>query len=147
MGEPLSASTPPAGVPATSAPHLGGRPLPGGPSPASLGGRLPSAPSPGAPPHRGPSRRTSGRLLLSGTPVSTGTTPSPPSPSFELRLHRAVSSPSMRPARQHVRLTRATETTGFPAILVDLLTRLGYRWYPEYTVFEDFREYNPMQTS
>ncbi len=51
----------------------------------------------------------------------------------------------MRPARQHVRLTQATETTGFPAILVDLLTRLGYRWYPEYTVFEDFREYNQYQ--
>ncbi|KAI5017303.1 hypothetical protein ZWY2020_042191, partial [Hordeum vulgare] len=37
------------------------------------------------------------------------------------------------------------ETTGFPVILVDLWTRLGYRWYPEYTVYEDFREFNQYQ--
>jgi hypothetical protein len=34
------------------------------------------------------------------------------------------------------------DATGFPSILVDLLTRLGYRWYPEYTVYEDYREFN-----
>ncbi|KAI5013045.1 hypothetical protein ZWY2020_027999, partial [Hordeum vulgare] len=34
---------------------------------------------------------------------------------------------------------------GLPAILVDLLTRLGYHWYPKYTVYEDFREYNQYQ--
>ncbi|KAI4991401.1 hypothetical protein ZWY2020_039772, partial [Hordeum vulgare] len=39
----------------------------------------------------------------------------------------------------------AIETTGFPAILVDLMTRLGYRWYPEYTVYTDFHEYNQYQ--
>jgi hypothetical protein len=32
----------------------------------------------------------------------------------------------------------AVDATGFPAILVDLLTRLGYHWYPEYTVYEDY---------
>ena len=50
-----------------------------------------------------------------------------------------------RPARQVVRLTVASDATGFPAILVDLLTRLGYRWCPEYTVYEDFREFNQEQ--
>ncbi|KAI5021624.1 hypothetical protein ZWY2020_058354, partial [Hordeum vulgare] len=34
---------------------------------------------------------------------------------------------------------------GFPSILIDLLTRLGYRWYPEYTMYEDFREFNQYQ--
>ena len=43
----------------------------------------------------------------------------------------------MRPARQLVRMTAAVGVTGFPAILVNLLTRLGYRWYPEYSVYED----------
>ena len=51
----------------------------------------------------------------------------------------------MRPARQLVRLTVARDATGFPAILVDLVTRLGYRWYPEYTVYEDYRECNQEQ--
>jgi len=39
----------------------------------------------------------------------------------------------------------AINATGFPAILVDLLTRLGYRWYPKYTVYEDYREFNQEQ--
>ena len=39
----------------------------------------------------------------------------------------------------------AVNATGFPAILVELLTRLGYRWYPEYTVYEDYRELNQEQ--
>ena len=50
-----------------------------------------------------------------------------------------------RPTRQLVRLTVAHDATRFPAILVDLLTRLGYRWYPEYTVYEDYREFNQEQ--
>jgi len=51
----------------------------------------------------------------------------------------------MRPGRQIVRLTYAHDTTGFPAILVDHLKKLGYRWYPEYTVYEDYREFNQEQ--
>ena len=51
----------------------------------------------------------------------------------------------MRPGRQIVRLTYAHETTGFPAILIGLLKKLGYRWYPEYTVYEDYREFNQEQ--
>ena len=51
----------------------------------------------------------------------------------------------MRPARQLVRHTMSVDATGFPAILVDLLTRLGYRWYPKYTVYEDYREFNQEQ--
>ena len=39
----------------------------------------------------------------------------------------------------------AVDATGFPAILVDLLTRLGYRSYPEYTVYKDYREFNQEQ--
>jgi hypothetical protein len=48
----------------------------------------------------------------------------------------------MRPADQIVRHTMAIGATGFPDILVDLLTTLGYRWYPQYTVWELFREFN-----
>ena len=33
----------------------------------------------------------------------------------------------------------------FPAILIALLTRLGYHWFPEYMVYEDFREFNQEQ--
>ena len=48
----------------------------------------------------------------------------------------------MRPARQLVRQTMAAGVTGFPAILVRLLTRLGYRWYPEFSIYEDIGEFN-----
>jgi hypothetical protein len=51
----------------------------------------------------------------------------------------------MRPARLVVLQTYAHDVPGFPAILNDLLTRLGYRWYPEYTVFEDYGEFNQEQ--
>ena len=53
----------------------------------------------------------------------------------------------MRPARQLVRLTVADAMTGFPAILVRLMTRLGYRWYPEYYVYEEYNEFNQEQYS
>jgi hypothetical protein len=45
----------------------------------------------------------------------------------------------MRPAEQIVRHTMAIGATGFPDILVDLLTALGYRWYLQYTIWEIFR--------
>ena len=51
----------------------------------------------------------------------------------------------MLPTRQLVRQTTAAGVTGFPAILVNLMTRLGYRWHPEYTVYEDFHEFNQEQ--
>ena len=51
----------------------------------------------------------------------------------------------MRPARQLVRQTMAAGVAGFPAILINLLTRLGYRWHPEYSVYEDFNEFNQEQ--
>jgi hypothetical protein len=51
----------------------------------------------------------------------------------------------LRPATQLVRRTWARYATGFPAILVTLLTRSGYRWYPEYMVYEDFRKFNQEQ--
>ena len=50
-----------------------------------------------------------------------------------------------RPTRQLVRLTMAVDATGFLAILVELLTRLGYSWYPEYAVYEDYCEFNQEQ--
>ena len=50
-----------------------------------------------------------------------------------------------RPATQLVLRTWACDATGFPAVLIALLTRLGYRWYPEYMVYEDFREFNQEQ--
>ena len=50
-----------------------------------------------------------------------------------------------RPATQLVLRTWARDAAGFPAILIALLTRLGYRWYPEYMVDEDFREFNQEQ--
>jgi hypothetical protein len=37
--------------------------------------------------------------------------------------------------------TWARGAPGFPAVLIALLTRLGYRWYPEYMVYEDYREF------
>jgi hypothetical protein len=50
-----------------------------------------------------------------------------------------------RPATQLVLRTWARDATGFPAILIALLTRLGYRWYPEYMVYEDYRKFNQEQ--
>ena len=46
------------------------------------------------------------------------------------------------PVTQLVLRTWARDATGFLAILIALLTRLGYRWYPEYMVYEDFHEFN-----
>ena len=50
-----------------------------------------------------------------------------------------------RPATQLVLRTSARSAPGFPAVLIALLTRLGYRWYPEYMVYEDYREFNQEQ--
>lgn len=50
-----------------------------------------------------------------------------------------------RPETQLVLRTWARDAPGFPAILVALMTRLGYRWYPEYMVYEEYREFNQEQ--
>src|SRR3989337_3160115 len=50
-----------------------------------------------------------------------------------------------RPTTQLVLRTCARGAPGFPAVLIALLTRLGYRWYPEYMVYEDYREFNQEQ--
>ena len=42
---------------------------------------------------------------------------------------------------QLVLLTWARDTPDFLAVLIVLLTRLGYRWYPEYRVYEDYHEF------
>ena len=52
---------------------------------------------------------------------------------------------SQRPTMQLVLRTWAREGAGFPAILITLMTRLGYRWYPEYMVYEDFHKFNQEQ--
>jgi hypothetical protein len=41
--------------------------------------------------------------------------------------------------------TWARGAPGFPAVLIALLTRRGYRWYPEYMVYEDYCEFNQEQ--
>ena len=51
----------------------------------------------------------------------------------------------VRPTTQLVHRTWARDAPGFLAILVTLLTRLGYRWYLEYMVYEDFGEFNQEQ--
>jgi hypothetical protein len=50
-----------------------------------------------------------------------------------------------RPTTQLVLRTWARDAPGFPAVLIALLTRLGYRWYPEYMVYEDYCEFNQEQ--
>nr|XP_040256468.1 formin-like protein 15 [Aegilops tauschii subsp. strangulata] len=52
---------------------------------------------------------------------------------------------SMHLATQILRQTMVVDAIGFPAILVHLLTRLGYRWYPEYIFYEDYREFSQEQ--
>src|SRR3989337_1884121 len=50
-----------------------------------------------------------------------------------------------RPTTQLVLRTCARGVPGFLAVLIALLTRLGYRWYPEYMVYEVYREFNQEQ--
>ena len=38
--------------------------------------------------------------------------------------------------QQVVRMTRCEDTRGFQALLREMLSYLGYVWYPEYRVFE-----------
>src|SRR3989337_2771444 len=49
------------------------------------------------------------------------------------------------PTTQVVLRTCARGVPGFPTVLIALSTRLGYRWYPEYMVYEVYREFNQEQ--
>src|SRR3954465_7250300 len=50
-----------------------------------------------------------------------------------------------RPQNQVVRLTRCIGICGHTAMLVRVMVESGYRWYPEYTVEEQFRDFNQSQ--
>ena len=52
---------------------------------------------------------------------------------------------SSRTVHQVVRLTRGIDVPGHTAMLVRVMTETGYRWYPEYTVEEQFRDFNQSQ--
>src|ERR1041385_8073501 len=49
------------------------------------------------------------------------------------------------PPRQIVRLTRCLDVRGHPAMLTEMMYFIGYRWYPEYTVEEQFLDFNQTQ--
>ena len=49
------------------------------------------------------------------------------------------------PPRQIVRLTRCLGVRGHPATLIEMMTYVGYRWYPEYTIEEQFHDFNQTQ--
>jgi hypothetical protein len=48
----------------------------------------------------------------------------------------------MLPMRQVVRQTTSAGVTGAPAVLVKLLTYLGFRWHPEFTVYEQYHDFH-----
>ena len=50
-----------------------------------------------------------------------------------------------RAQNQVVRLTRCIDVPGHTAMLVRVMIEMGYRWYPEYTVEEQFRDFNQSQ--
>ena len=39
----------------------------------------------------------------------------------------------------------AIGASGSPAVLVEMMTYLGYRWHPEYTVYEEYQDFNQEQ--
>ena len=41
-----------------------------------------------------------------------------------------------------MRHTTAIGASGSPAVLVEMMTYLGYRWHPEYTVYEEYQDFN-----
>ena len=44
-----------------------------------------------------------------------------------------------------VHLTRCLDVPGHTAMLVRVMVESGYRWYPEYTIEEQFRDFNQSQ--
>ena len=49
---------------------------------------------------------------------------------------------SSRTVHQVVRLTRGIDVPGHTTMLVRVMTKVSYRWYPEYTIEEQFRDFN-----
>src|SRR3954469_2084782 len=49
------------------------------------------------------------------------------------------------PPRQIVRLTLCIGMHGHPATLIEMMSFVGYRWYPKYTVEEKFLDFNQTQ--
>ena len=47
-----------------------------------------------------------------------------------------------RVQNQVVRLTQCLDVPGHTAMLVRVMIETGYRWYPEYTVEEQSRDFN-----
>ena len=39
-----------------------------------------------------------------------------------------------------MRHTAAIGASGSPAVLAEMMTYLGYRWHPEYTVYEEYQD-------
>ena len=50
-----------------------------------------------------------------------------------------------RDLNQVVRLTRCLDVPGHTAKLVRVMIETGYRWYPEYTIEEQFQDFNQSQ--
>ena len=50
-----------------------------------------------------------------------------------------------RSQNQVVRLTRCIDVLGHTAMLVRVMVESGYRWYPEYTIEEQLRDFNQSQ--
>ena len=50
-----------------------------------------------------------------------------------------------RSQNQVVRLTRCLDVPGHTTMLVRVMVKIGYRWYPEYTIEEQFRDFNQSQ--
>ena len=59
-----------------------------------------------------------------------------------MSLYYIMFQMASRPQNQVVRLTRCLDVPGHTAMLVRVMTEAGYRWYPEYMVEEQFRDFN-----
>ena len=57
-------------------------------------------------------------------------------------LHYSLFQMPSRPSHQVVRLTRCIDVPGHMAMLVRVMMETGYRWYPEYTVEEQYWDFN-----
>ena len=44
-----------------------------------------------------------------------------------------------------MRHTAAIGASGSPAVLAEMLTYLGYHWHPEFTVYEEYQDFNQEQ--
>ena len=44
-----------------------------------------------------------------------------------------------------MRHTAAIGASGSPAVLAEMMTYLGYRWHPEYTVYKEYQDFNQEQ--